>query len=102
MFGVREGHIRGSRPITLVVGDDLNTIVLPDTYTTACDEYVLEEVMNENSSRVGGAQINTDGFSRHLRISFGRWGGVRVQRWHGLQPAIGYFRTVDCGPILPF
>ena len=32
-FGVREGDIRGGRPIALVVGDDLNTIILPDTDT---------------------------------------------------------------------
>jgi hypothetical protein len=33
-FGIRKGDIRGGRPITLVVGDDLNAIVLPDTDTT--------------------------------------------------------------------
>ena len=33
-FSVREGHIGGGRPVTLVVGDDLNTIILPDTNTT--------------------------------------------------------------------
>lgn len=33
-FGVGEGDIRGGRSITLVVGDDLNTIILPDTDTT--------------------------------------------------------------------
>jgi hypothetical protein len=30
---VGEGNIRRGRSITLVVGDDLDTIVLPDTYT---------------------------------------------------------------------
>ena len=38
------------------------------------DEYV-REVMNEESSRVGGAQINTDCFSKHLRTDFGGLGG---------------------------
>lgn len=30
-FGVGERDIGRSRPITLVIGDDLDTIVLPDT-----------------------------------------------------------------------
>ena len=32
-FGIREGDIRGGGSVTLVVGDDLNAIILPDTDT---------------------------------------------------------------------
>jgi len=32
-FGVGERNIGGSCPVALVVGDDLNTIILPDTDT---------------------------------------------------------------------
>ena len=32
---VREGHIRGCCPVTLVVGNDFDTVVLPDTDTSA-------------------------------------------------------------------
>ncbi len=32
---VGEGDIRRCRSVTLVVGDDLNTIILPDTDTTS-------------------------------------------------------------------
>jgi hypothetical protein len=32
-LGLRERDIGGSRPVTLVIGDDLDTIVLPDTDT---------------------------------------------------------------------
>ncbi len=39
---VGEGDIRGCRPVTLVVGDDLNTIVLPDT-DAATDDRMLEK-----------------------------------------------------------
>lgn len=33
-FGVRERHIGWGSPVTLVVGDDLNSIILPNTDTT--------------------------------------------------------------------
>ena len=33
-FGVRERNIRWGCPVTLVVGDDLNAIILPDTDAT--------------------------------------------------------------------
>lgn len=32
-LALREGDIGRGRPVTLVIGDDLNTIVLPDTDT---------------------------------------------------------------------
>ena len=35
-FGVRERYVGGCCPVTLVVGDNLDTIVLPDTDTTVC------------------------------------------------------------------
>ncbi|GIX63597.1 NAD-specific glutamate dehydrogenase [Babesia caballi] len=52
-LGVGEGDIRGGRPVTLVVGDDLNIVVLVNTHT-----------------RVGGTQIDTDGWSRHFGCYF--------------------------------
>ena len=42
---VGEGDIRGCRAVTLVVGNDLDTVILPDT-----------------DARVGGAQVNADSF----------------------------------------
>jgi len=42
-LGVGEGDVRGGSAVTLIVGDDLNTIILPDTNTTE-----------------GGTQINTN------------------------------------------
>jgi len=42
-LSISEGNIRGSGTVTLLVGDDLNTIILVDT-----------------DARVGGTQINTD------------------------------------------
>ena len=37
-FGVRERNIRGGCPVTVVVGDDFDTVVCPDTDTTVWDE----------------------------------------------------------------
>ncbi len=34
-LSVREGHIRGCCSVTLVVGDDFDTVVLPNTDTSA-------------------------------------------------------------------
>lgn len=44
-LGVGEGDIRGGGAITLVVGDDLDTVVLPG-----------------NDIRVGGSEIDSDSF----------------------------------------
>ena len=41
-LSLREGNVGGSRPVSLVVGDDLDTVVLPDT-----------------DARVRGAQVDT-------------------------------------------
>mmetsp|Transcript_20512 Transcript_20512/g.32267 ORF Transcript_20512/g.32267 Transcript_20512/m.32267 type:complete len:93 (+) Transcript_20512:1728-2006(+) len=45
-FGLREGDIRRGGAVSLVVGDDFDTIILPDAY-----------------AGVGGAEIDSDGFS---------------------------------------
>ena len=37
-FGIREGDVRRSCAITLIVGDDLDTIVLPDTNATESEK----------------------------------------------------------------
>jgi hypothetical protein len=42
-FGVSESHVGRSRTVSLVIGDDLNTIVLPHT-----------------NARIGGTEIDTD------------------------------------------
>jgi len=51
-LGVGERHVGRRRPVPLVIGDDLNAVVLPHTDT-----------------RVGGAEIDTDrgalAFARH-------------------------------------
>jgi hypothetical protein len=46
---VGEGDIGGGGAVTLVVGDDLDTIVLPD-----------------GDARVGGSQINTDSYKETM------------------------------------
>jgi len=38
VFGVRESHIRGGCPVAVVVGDNLDLAVLPDTDATAWDD----------------------------------------------------------------
>jgi hypothetical protein len=47
-LGLSESNIRRGGTVTLVVSDDLDTVVLPDTDT-----------------RVGGTKIDTDGFSSY-------------------------------------
>lgn len=62
----------------MVIGDDLDVIVLPDTDTTVRDEIITLENMisTEGNLRVGGAQIDTDSFARHsLKAGFDGWGG---------------------------
>mmetsp|Transcript_12613 Transcript_12613/g.18091 ORF Transcript_12613/g.18091 Transcript_12613/m.18091 type:complete len:277 (+) Transcript_12613:1288-2118(+) len=48
-LGLGECYIGRGCPVSLIVGDDFHTVVLPDAYT-----------------RVGGTEINTDGFSSYL------------------------------------
>ena len=45
-FGVRERYIGRRCPVTLVVGDNLDTVVLPDTDTTVCgyDQGTVREI----------------------------------------------------------
>lgn len=51
-FVVSEGNIGGSGSVSLIIGNDLNSIVLPDT-----------------DAGVGGTQINTNSFLRHFSIA---------------------------------
>jgi len=45
-LGLREGNVGGSGAVSLVIGDDFDTIILPDA-----------------DARVGGAEIDSDRFS---------------------------------------
>jgi hypothetical protein len=82
-FGVRERNIGGGCPVTLVVGDDLNTIILPDTNTAVQtgSAYARNARSPGDGLRVGGAQIDTDSFSWHyLRVGLGGWMGRSAKR----------------------
>ena len=76
-FCVRERHIRWGGPVTLVVGDDLNSIILPDADTTEMDEMSIEEYARSATGdlRVGGAQVDTDSFSGHCLQEWTSVGG---------------------------
>jgi hypothetical protein len=51
-FSISESNVGRSGPVSLIVSDDLNSIVLPNSYT-----------------RVGSSEINTDGFTLNF-LSF--------------------------------
>ena len=63
-LGVGEGNVRGRRTVTLVVGDDLNTIILP--YTNAPVQRGVSSLFGRidrrrcGYSRVGGTKINAN------------------------------------------
>ena len=62
-FVIGERDIGRGSTIALVVGDDLNTIVLPDTDATEEKiRYWMDEPDSKGSSRVSGAKIDTDSF----------------------------------------
>jgi hypothetical protein len=49
---VSEGNIGRRGPVALIVGDDFDTVILPDTHTAVC-----------------GAQVNTNGWGGHVCFS---------------------------------
>ena len=72
-FGLREGNIGGGCPVAVVVGDDLNAIILPDIDTNVWDDInICENGMSEAVDlRVGSAKIDTDGSAEHhFRVGF--------------------------------
>ena len=73
VFGVREGNIRGSCPVALVIGDNLNSTILPDTDATAREEMSVRwnGISATDDLPVGGTQIDTDGSAgNHFRARF--------------------------------
>jgi hypothetical protein len=63
-FGVAEGNIRGCSTVTLIIGDNLNAIILPYTDTSEQNPSEIAPQGNLYDSRVGGAKIDTDSFCR--------------------------------------
>ena len=62
-FVIGKRDIGRGGTVSLVVGDDLHTIILPDTDAT--EEKIrksIGEIDSKGSSRVSGAEINTDSF----------------------------------------
>jgi hypothetical protein len=76
---LREGDIRRSCAVTLIVRDDLNAIILPDTDATVCRMRVRRQGCGIESSRIGCAEIDTNSFGdRHRCSRIGRVDGARV------------------------
>jgi hypothetical protein len=73
MSGVRKGNAGGGSPLAVVVGDDLNMTVSPDTDAAVWGgrENGIPGGVN---LRVGGAQIDADGWAGHYFRGF-RGGG---------------------------
>jgi len=63
---VGERDVRGGRTITLVVGNDFYTIILPDTNTTVKIHISSNQiaVVGNKNLRVCSAEIDTDSFWR--------------------------------------
>jgi hypothetical protein len=70
--GVRQRNAGGSFPLAVVVGDDLNMIVLPDSDATVRDGVSARnnEISARDGLRIGGAQIDADGYVRHQLRDF--------------------------------
>ena len=53
--GVGEGHVRGRAEVTLVIGDDLDPIVVPYSYTAVVQDQSVVDTYTVNSleGRVG-------------------------------------------------
>jgi hypothetical protein len=62
--GVRKRNAGGGSPLTVVVGDDLNMIVLPDSDATVRGEMSAgnDEMSARDGLRVGSVQIDADGY----------------------------------------
>lgn len=76
-FAIGERNIWGCGAVTLIVGDNFDTIVLPNTdtavrhkHTNFCQRIFRNEVTKDDL-RVGCAKIDTDGFwRRHSKKRF--------------------------------
>ena len=75
---VRKRNVGGGSPVAVVVGDDFDMIILPNTDTTVWNGMSARgnEISVGDGLRVGGAQIDADGCSRHYFRGF--CGGGRL------------------------
>ena len=74
-FSARKRNVGGGSLLAVVVGDDLNMIILPDANTTVWNG--MSARGNDGSTgdglRVGGAQIDADSFAGHYFKRFCGW-----------------------------
>ena len=66
--GVGEGHVRGRAEVTLVIGNNLDPVVIPYGYTAVVQDQSVVDANEQQGKQsrskenlpVGGPQINTD------------------------------------------
>jgi hypothetical protein len=76
--GVRKRNVGGGSSVAVVVGEDLNVVILPETDTTVWNGMSARgnEISAGDGLRVGGAQIDADSFAGHYFTGFcGWWSG---------------------------